>query len=73
MTDILIRDVPVDVVAAVEANAKRLGLSRNEYLRRQLIRESTRAAGKLTMDDLRSFAETCADLDDPEVMAKAWE
>lgn len=72
MTDILIRDVPADVIAAVEANAKRLGLSRNEYLRRQLMREATQATGTLTMNDLRSFAETVSDLDDPEVMAKAW-
>lgn len=73
MTDILIRDVPPDVIAAVEANAKRLGLSRNEYLRRQLVREASRATGRLTMDDLRRFAETVSDLDDPEIMAKAWE
>lgn len=73
MTDILIRDVPPDVIAAIEANAKRLGLSRNEYLRRQLIREASRATGRLTMDDLRRFAETISDLDDPEIMAKAWE
>ena len=34
--DILIRDLPDHVVAAIDANAQRLGLSRNEYLRRQL-------------------------------------
>lgn len=73
MTDILIRDVPAEAIAAVEANAKRLGLSCNEYLRRQLIREATRTTEKLTMQELRRFAETIADLDDPEVMAKAWQ
>ncbi len=73
MTDILIRDVPTDVVAAVEATAKRLGLSRNEYLRRQLVREASRATGTLTMDDLAWFAETFPDLDDTDVMVKAWE
>jgi hypothetical protein len=72
MTDILIRDVPADVVA-VEANAKRVGLSRNEYLRRQLIREATRTTEKLTMGELRRFAQTVSDLDAPEVMAKAWQ
>jgi hypothetical protein len=30
MTDMLIRDVPVDVIAALEAHARRLGLSRTE-------------------------------------------
>lgn len=73
MTDILIRNVPADVVAGVEATAKRLGLSRNDYLRRQLVLEAKRATGTLTMDDLAWFAETFSDLDDTEVMAKAWE
>lgn len=73
MTDILIRDVPAEAIAAVEANAKRMGLSRNEYLRRQLIREATRTTEKLTMQELKRFAETVSDLDDPEVMAKAWQ
>jgi len=33
---ILIRDVPDNVVAALEAHARRLGLSRTEYVRRRL-------------------------------------
>lgn len=73
MPDILIRDVPADVAAALDAQAKRLGLSRNEYLRRHLVREASRGTGKVTMDDLRRFAEVAADLKDPEVMARAWE
>ena len=73
MTDILIRDVPTRDIERLEANAKRLGLSRNEYLRRQLIREATHTTEKLTMQELRRFAETVSDLDDPEVMAKAWQ
>ena len=39
MTDILIRDVPEDVIAAIDIKAQRLGLSRTEYLRRTLARE----------------------------------
>lgn len=72
MTDILIRDVPADVVAAVDAQARRLGLSRTEYLRRQLIQDAARPARAVTMDNLEWFAATFADLDDPAVMAKAW-
>lgn len=34
MPDILIRDVPGEVIAALGANARRAGLSRSEYLRR---------------------------------------
>ena len=42
MTDILIRDVPEDVVAAVDAHAGRLGLSRSEYVRRRLAQDASR-------------------------------
>ena len=44
MPDILIRDVPDDVVAAIDAKAQRAGLSRTEYLRRTLSRERTEDA-----------------------------
>jgi hypothetical protein len=35
MTDLLITGVPDDAVSALEAKAKRLGLSRTEFLRRR--------------------------------------
>lgn len=70
MTDILIRDVPDDVLVAIDRNAKRLGLSRTEYLRRTLARE--RDAGSVSADDLVAFATTFADLGDPDVMDDAW-
>lgn len=73
MTDILIRDVPEDVVAALDARAKHHGLSRNEYLRRQLKQEASRSTEKVTLDDLRRFSETFADALDPEIMKRAWE
>jgi len=69
--DILIRDLPDHVVAAIDANAQRLGLSRNEYLRRQLASESGPHA-PVTVDDLRRSAGVFADLDDPDVMGRAW-
>ena len=73
MTDILIRDVPPDVVAALDAEARRLGLSRADYLKRQLLRVAARPQGPTTHDDLVRFSEAFADLGDPEVMAAAWE
>jgi len=73
MTDLLIRDVPDDVVAAIEAKARRLGLSRTEYLRRTLARERDTANDHVTRDDLVDFAERFADLADPDVMRRAWE
>ena len=72
MADILIRDLPDDVVAAIDANAQRLGLSRTEYLRRALSRERTEASGIVTVDDLGRFAEDFGDLADPELMGRAW-
>lgn len=72
MTDILIRDVPDDVLAAIDANAKRLGLSRTAYLRRALERERSATSGPVTMDDLERFSALAADLGDPSVMSDAW-
>jgi hypothetical protein len=40
MTDMLRRDVPNDVIAAVETHALRLGLSRSEYVRRRLAQDA---------------------------------
>lgn len=72
MTDLLIRDVPDDVVAAIDGNARRLGLSRSEYLRRQLARDTVPLGGTVTVDDLSWFSEAFDDLGDPDVMADAW-
>ena len=72
MTDILIRDVPDEIVAAIDAKAARAGLSRTEYLRRALAREVGDGSAKVSVEDLRRFAETFADLGDAEVMGQAW-
>ena len=69
--DILIRDVPDDLVAAIDAKAQRAGLSRTEYLRRALSRER-RESAEVTVADLARFTETFADLADPEIMGRAW-
>lgn len=71
MTDILIRDVPDDVLAAIDAKAKRVGLSRTEYLRRSLERERVPAAA-VSVALLARTATLAQDLDDPDVMSGAW-
>ena len=71
MTDVLVRDVPDDVIAALEARASRLGLSRSEFLRRRLAQEAVPQA-TVSVQDLQAFAQDFADLDDPEVMKGAW-
>lgn len=73
VTDLLIRDVPDDVVAAIDADAGRLGLSRSEYLRRTLARAAIRPSGAVTVDDLVRFESVFADLADDEVMRQAWQ
>ena len=72
MSDILIRDVPDDVLAAIDAKAQRAGLSRTEYLRRTLARERSETLLDVTIDDLAAFADTFADLSDDTVMDDAW-
>ena len=72
MTDILTRNVPDDIVAAIEANAKRAGLSRTEYLRRALERERRRASSDVTVESLARFRKTFADLGDADLMGSAW-
>jgi hypothetical protein len=69
VTDILLRDVPDEVIAALDANALRAGVTRAEYLRRVLAEQRGPA---VTREHLDRFAERTADLADPEVMAAAW-
>ncbi|MCW2529592.1 MAG: vapB2 [Pseudonocardiales bacterium] len=71
MSEILIRDVSDEVLAGLDANATRLGLSRVEYIRRRLAQDAT-SAMTVTMTDLRSFADAFADLADPAVIDDAW-
>ena len=72
MTDMLIRDVPDDVIAALDAHAGRLGLSRSEYVRRRLAQDAVTTGSPVGVQDLARFAEIFGDLADPNVMAQAW-
>ena len=72
MTDMLIRDVPEEVIAALDARAARLGLSRSEYVRRRLAQDAAAPGSAVRAEDLARFAGTFADLADPDVMSRAW-
>ena len=72
MSDLLIRDVPDDVLAAIDARAIRLGLSRTEYLRRRLAQDASGGDAKVDLADLALFAKTFSDLADPTVVDQAW-
>lgn len=73
MSDVLIRDIPDEVLAALDELASRLGLSRTEYIRRRLAQDARTARTTVTRDDWRRFADTYGDLADPAVMDTAWE
>jgi hypothetical protein len=73
MTDMLIRDVPDDVVAAIDAHATRLGLSRSEYVRRRLAQDAAAAESPVSTADLERFTRDFGDLADPDVMSRAWQ
>ena len=72
VTDILIRGVPDEVIAAIDIKAKRVGLSRNEYLRRTLEGERATGAVPISVEDLKRLAVLAQDLGDPQVMSSAW-
>lgn len=72
MTDVLIRDVPDDVIAALDSHASRMGLSRSEYVRRRLAQDAVASGSPVSIGDLARFASDFGDLADPEVMSQAW-
>jgi len=72
VADILIRNLPDAVVADIDADAARLGLSRVEYVRRQLIRESQRSRLRVTVEDLVASSNLMNDLLDGDLMDRAW-
>jgi hypothetical protein len=72
MPDVLIRDISAEDLARIDAHAHRLKLSRTEYLRRRLHQEAARPSTPVTTGDLQRFAARFSDLDDPDVMRRAW-
>jgi hypothetical protein len=73
MTDMPIRDVPDDVIAALEAHAHRLGLSRTEYIWRRLAQDAVVSGSSVRTEDLARFSDSFRDLADPDAMSRAWQ
>lgn len=73
MVDVVVSDIPSEVAAAIDTQARQAGLSRSEFLRRQMIRMANSTGRPATVDDLCSIGERFADLADVEVMLEAWE
>ena len=55
-----------------QQHAARLGISRTEFLRRQLQQEARRTVTAVSTADLVRFAQDFPDLADDEVMRGAW-
>lgn len=72
MSDILIRNIPDDVLAGLDARAAELGLSRVEYIRRRLAQDARTTRVRVTSDDLRRLGQVAAGLADEELMREAW-
>lgn len=72
MTNILVRGLTDRAVRRIDAEAKALGLSRNEYLRRKLESGTAEDNRPLAEEDWRNSAAVFADLGDPGVMDSAW-
>ena len=72
MADLLVRDVPDEVMASLDAHAGRLGISRSEYVRRRLAADAALSDTPVATEDLARFSGLFADLDDPDVMGQAW-
>lgn len=72
MADLLIRNIDDEAIRLIDAAAERLGLSRNEYLRRTLVKIAKVSARPVSREDLKRSIELLADLDDQSVMARAW-
>ena len=72
MTDPLIRDIPDEVLAGVDAHAARLGISRVDYIRRRLAADAATDTVSVSVKDLRRFADKFADLANGSVMDGAW-
>lgn len=72
MPDVLIRNFPADDLALLDEHAARLGISRTEFLHRQLRQEARRTVTAVTAVDLARFSTVFADLADGDVMTSAW-
>lgn len=72
MADLLVRNLSSDVVAALDAGAAQLGISRNEFMRRRLSQELPPINESVTEAHLRNLLQLLPDLADSNVMDAAW-
>lgn len=72
MPDVLIRNIPAADLERLDEQARHHGLSRTDFLRRQLHQQACRSLDSVAVSDLGAMSELLADLADPAVMDEAW-
>ena len=72
MSDVVIRDIPDDVLAILDQLAARMGLSRTEFIRRRLIQDARAARMSVTPEDWNRFTDSYRDPSESAVMDHAW-
>lgn len=72
MADILIRNIDDEVITRIDIDARRLGLSRSEYLRQGLV-DLAYPQGRTTISDIQRFSNLAQEILDDDVMNKAWD
>jgi hypothetical protein len=72
MADLLIRDLAPEIVVALDAKAKTLGISRVELVRRSIAREVAVSTESVTEAHLEALVELLPDLGNVEIMRGAW-
>lgn len=72
MPDVLIRAIDDETLRNIDATAERLGLSRHEFLKREVVRLGHRGPRSATLADLKRATKVLEDLGDEEIMGAAW-
>ena len=72
MADLLIRDLSPEVLNALDENARAIGISRSEYVRRKLMQETASGQESCTELHLKNLLDLLPDLADESIMVNAW-
>ena len=72
MPNVLIRDIPQEDLELLDEQARRAGLSRADFMRRQLQQQARRSSAPVAVEDLKVMTQLLQDLGEDEVMADAW-
>jgi len=72
MPNVLIRDISQEDLELLDEQARRAGLSRADFLRRELQQQARRCSAPVAVEDLEVMTQLLQDLGDDEVMSDAW-